>query len=317
NITAARYVKKMILTVCLSPCIDIDIEVDTLGVGRSQNIISKRTFYTGKAINVAIGGARLGGEMFATGFMYDENGNQFELQLHRENVQYRFVWNKGRVRVNYKFVDHHSMLTEVNDVSPAVEPGNEQELLDLVERFAPSCEAVIICGGLAKDMNPDYYAKLLNVIPKNVIRIVDSEGDRLLESLKCGVDFIKPNIDEMERTLKRRFETTEEQIEGCRQLISMGAKKVLLSLGKSGAIICNGERSWFCKSINVAMNSTVGAGDAMLAAAALALCQGKSDPDILKCGVAAGTAAVTEPDTISFTKDKYEEILNTLYVEEL
>ncbi|MCD8294180.1 MAG: hexose kinase [Clostridia bacterium] len=307
----------MILTVCLSPCIDIDIELESLGIGRSQNIISKRTFYTGKAINVAIGCARLGGDVLATGFMYDENGNQFELQLHRENVQYRFVWNRGRVRVNYKFVDHRSMLTEVNDVSPALEPGKEEELLDLVARFAPECEAVIISGGLAANMTPDYYAKLLNVIPGNVIRIVDTEGDRLLESLKCGVDFIKPNISEMERTLKRRFETQEEQIEGCRQLISMGAKKVLLSLGKSGAILCNGERSWFCKSINVAMNSTVGAGDAMVSAAALALCSGKSDPEILRCGVAAGTAAVTEPDTISFTKEKYEEILKTLLVEEI
>ncbi len=307
----------MILTICLSPCIDIDIELDSLGVGRSQNIISKRTFFTGKAINVAIGGARLGGQMFATGFMYEDNGNQFELQLHRENVQYRFVWNKGSVRVNYKIVDHHSMLTEINDISPAIEPGKEEELLDLVARFSPQCEAVIICGGLAKDMTPDYYAKLLNVIPKDVIRIVDSEGDRLLESLKCGVDFIKPNISEMERTLKRRFETTEEQIEGCRQLIRMGAKKVLLSLGKSGAILCNGEKSYFCKSINVAMNSTVGAGDAMVAAAALAICQGKDDREILRCGVAAGTAAVTEPDTISFTKEKYDEIYDTLYVEEI
>ncbi|MCD8306668.1 MAG: hexose kinase [Clostridia bacterium] len=307
----------MILTVCLSPCIDIDIELESLGVGRSQNIISKRTFYTGKAINVAIGGARLGGDMFATGFMYEENGNQFEIQLHRENVKYRFVWNKGRVRVNYKIVDHHSMLTEINDISPSVEPGNEEALLDTVARFAPTCEAVIICGGLASGMSPDYYAKLLNVIPGNVIRIVDSEGDRLLESLKCGVDFIKPNISEMERTLKRRFETRAEQIEGCRELIRMGAKKVLLSLGKEGAILCNGEKSWFCKSINVAMNSTVGAGDAMVAAAAIAICKGKSDPDILKCGVAAGTAAVTEPDTISFTREKYEEILSTLYVEEL
>ncbi len=307
----------MILAVCLSPCIDINIELDSLSVGRSQNIINKRTFYTGKAINAAVGGARLGGDMFATGFMYEDNGNQFERQLHREHVNYRFVWCPGRVRVNYKFVDHRSMLTEVNDVGMEVSEEKQQELLDFVEKFSPECEAVLISGGLPRNMSPDFYTKLLNVIPENIIRVVDTEGDRLLESLKCGVDLIKPNLAEMERTLKRSCDTQIEKIEGCKELIQLGAKKVLLSLGKNGAILCNGEKCYFSKSINVAMNSTVGAGDAMVAAATLALAAGKSDQEILKSGVAAGTAAVTLPDTISFTKAKYDEILATLYVEEI
>ena len=63
----------MILTVCPSPCIDVNMEVESLGVGMSNKIISKKTFYTGKALNVAVGLARLKADVFATGFMYDEN----------------------------------------------------------------------------------------------------------------------------------------------------------------------------------------------------------------------------------------------------
>ena len=59
----------MILTVCLSPCIDVNIEVDSLAVGKTHNIINKRVFFTGKALNVAIGIARISGSVFATGFM--------------------------------------------------------------------------------------------------------------------------------------------------------------------------------------------------------------------------------------------------------
>ena len=83
-------------------------------------IISKRIFFTGKAINVAIGIARLGADAFSTGFMYDGNGHQFEIELHREGVPYKFVWNEGRVRENYKFIDQRSMLTEVNDISAEI-----------------------------------------------------------------------------------------------------------------------------------------------------------------------------------------------------
>ena len=73
----------MILTICLSPCIDVNVEVDSLNVGMSHKIISKRIFFTGKALNVAIGIARLKSSVFATGFMYEINGGQFEQELHR------------------------------------------------------------------------------------------------------------------------------------------------------------------------------------------------------------------------------------------
>lgn len=307
----------MVLSVCLSPCIDVNIEVDSLNVGMSHKIISKRVFFTGKAINVAIGLARLKKDSFATGFMYEENGHQFETELHKEGVIYKFIWNDGRVRENYKFVDNKSMLTEIDDISPEVTAEKQEELIEFVRRIAPSCSAVVVSGGLAKGMSPNYYAKILNAIPKNVFKVVDSEGERLTEALRCGVDLVKPNLEELERTLKRPLKTRDEQILGCKELIKAGAGRVLLSLGKNGAIITDGDRVYYSKSVNVAMNSTVGAGDAMVAAATIALTEDGSLMEILKCGVAAGTAAVTTPDSISFCYEKYKEILSALTVEEI
>ena len=307
----------MILTVCLSPCIDVNVEVDSLNVGRSHKIISKRVFFTGKAINVAIGLSRLKAESFATGFMYEENGHQFEQELHREGVNYKFVWNAGRVRENYKFIDHKSMLTEIDDISPEVSSEKQEDLVKLVAQLAPSCEAVVISGGLARGMTPDYYGKVLSVIPDNVKKVVDTEGDRLFEALKYKPALVKPNIEELERTLNRSIKTQEEMLYACKEIIAKGAERVLLSLGKAGAIITDGKQSFYSKSVNVAMNSTLGAGDSMVAAATQALASGAKLEEILRRGVAAGTAAVTTPDSISFIKDKYEEILSTLQVKEI
>lgn len=307
----------MILSVCLSPCIDVNIEVDSLAVGMSHKIISKRVFFTGKALNAAIGLARLKSEVFATGFMYEGNGNLFEQELHREDVPYKFVWCKGRVRENYKFIDNKSMLTEIDDVSPEVDEEKQNELIRVVSNLARQSEAVVLSGSLARGMSPDYYGKLLSAIPKNVIKVVDSEGERLFSALKTGVDLVKPNIEELERTLKKPLKTQTELLAGCKQLLELGAKRVLLSMGKKGAIITDGKRNLYSKSVNVAMNSTVGAGDGMVAAATQALVSGGSLEDILKCGVAAGTAAVTSPNSISFGKDKYEEILSALTVKEI
>lgn len=307
----------MVLSVCISPCIDVNIEVDSLVNGMQHQIISKHTFLTGKAINVAIGVARLGCESFSTGFMYEDNGTLFEQQFDRENIKYDYVWNSGRVRENYKFIDNKSMLTEVNDVSGMVSEENQLKLINTVAKISKSAQIVAMSGGLAKGMSPDYYGKIFASVPNGVLKVVDTEGERLISALKCGVDLVKPNLDELQRTLRTSLTTRCDQLKGCYKLLDMGAKTVLLSLGKQGAIITDGSESYYAKSNNVAMNSTVGAGDAMVAGACVALEQRASLRDVLLSGVAAGTAAVTQPDTLSFTKEKYDEVLSKLTVSKI
>ena len=68
----------MILTVCLSPSIDITVEVDALEVGKTNIAKRKRVRPGGKALNVALGISRLGGDAFVTGFMYRQNGDLFD-----------------------------------------------------------------------------------------------------------------------------------------------------------------------------------------------------------------------------------------------
>lgn len=307
----------MILSICPSPSIDVNMEVESLSVGMSNKIISKRTFYTGKGINVAIGLARLQAEVFATGFMYKGNGSAFEHELHREGVPYKFVWNEGRVRENYKFVDRRSMLTEVDDLSSEIPPEKQDELVALVKSLSESCEAVVLAGSLARGMSPDYYKRLLSCVPATVKKVVDADGERLLSALSVGVDLVKPNLEELERTVRRRVNSKEELFSACREVLKRGAKIIIVSLGKRGAVITDGDKRYYCMSVNVAMNSTVGAGDGMVAAATRALVQGASLAEILRHGVAAGTAAVTDPDSISFTRQKYEEILSQVTVEEI
>lgn len=307
----------MILTVCLSPSIDVNMEVDYLNVGKANRIISKKTFYTGNAINIAIGLAHLNAHVFATGFMYEDNGTQFEHELHREGVSYRFIWNDGRVGENYKIIDRRSMLTEISDASSEITAEKQSELIKLISKYSAKCEGVVVSGSLPKGMTADYYNKILSAVPESVTKIVDAEGESLVQALKCGVTLVKPNLDELEKTLKRKLTSKEDMLQGCREILDKGAEYVLLSLGKQGAIITDGNKNYHCKSINVAMNSTIGAGGGMVAAATHALLKGGSLQEILRCGIAGGTAAVTSPDSISFNKNKYDEILSSLAVEEI
>lgn len=131
------------------------------------------------------------------------------------------------------------------------------------------------------------------------------------------MDIVKPNLYELESVTEKKCLTKADMVDGAKKLIDMGAKKVLLSLGSSGAVLTDGNIHLYCKSANVAVNSTVGAGDSMLAAALTMNERGLADEEILRCAVAAGTASITTPGTNLFYKDKYEEIYDRISVEKL
>ena len=82
-------------------------------------------------------------------------------------------------------------------------------------------------------------------------------------------------------------------------------------------MITDGTHNYYCKSMNVAVNSTVGAGEGMVAAAALKLEEDAPLSEILRAGVAAGTATVMTLGKVSFTKEKYNEVLGNLHVTEI
>ncbi len=307
----------MILTVCMSPSTDVTIELDSLNIGKTNVVKSKTLSFTGKALNVAIGVARLGHEVYTTGLMYNENGYMFENALDKEGIPFTFVWNKGRVRENYKFIDNRSMLTEVNDVGEEVGKEKAEEVLGMVRMLSARSGVTVLSGGLPRGIGDDFYGKLARAVDEKSYKIVDALGGRMFSALEVGVDLVKPNLDELENTLGRHIDSKEEMLSACYELLDRGAKRVLLSLGKQGAVITDGKESYYCKSLNVAVNSTVGAGDGMVAAAAIQLERGASLQEILLAGVAAGTATVMTTGKVSFTKEKYDEVMSNLHITRL
>jgi type 1 glutamine amidotransferase len=118
---------------------------------------------------------------------------------------------------------------------------------------------------------------------------VDCEGEKLRKALSAGVYLVKPNLGELEAITGKQYINKAQMIEGAKKLIAMGSKYVLLSLGQSGAILTDGTNHLYCRSANVAVNSTVGAGDSMIAAASLMIEEGKCMEEVLRAAVAAGT----------------------------
>lgn len=307
----------MILEICPNPSRDCTLELDSLNVGRLNRIRNKVETYSGKALNVAIGVSRLGASSFVTGFMFENGAKQFEERLKNENVRYQFVYNKGSVRVNYKIIDNRSMLTELNDKGDEVSREKQLQLISTIKDLSRLANIVVMNGSLPKGVDSSFYGEVLSVIPEGVKIIVDTEKDNLKSAMTRELYLIKPNLTELEDVAGVKLYTKKEIINAANKLVEQGVKNVLVSLGADGAIITNGKEAYYCKSVNVAVNSTVGAGDSMVAAAAVQIEKGASIQEILRCAVSSGTASITTPGTNLFYKDKYEEIYNSLTVEKI
>lgn len=298
----------MILTVGMSPCVDVTVRLNKFALGKTNVAGEKIVTYAGKANNVALGVSRLGGAAFVTGFMYNENGSLFEKALDKEGIPFSFIWNPGRVRENYKFIDGKGVLTEVNEEGREVAGEKLRDLLDFVRVQAAKSEAAVISGGAPKGTPASFYKDLITAAKGAKIVAADTYGDRLKAALEAGVDLIKPNLDELSATLGGEFSARNEQLAGARALAKAGAKHVLLSLGGEGSILTDGEETYYAEGVRVAVESTVGAGDAMLAAATKSLAEGLPLAEILRRAAAAGTASVTERNDPSFKKGTYDKI---------
>lgn len=298
----------MILTVGMSPCVDVTVRLNKFALGKTNVAGEKIVTYAGKANNVALGVSRLGGAAFVTGFMYNENGSLFEKALDKEGIPFSFIWNPGRVRENYKFIDGKGVLTEVNEEGREVAGEKLRDLLDFVRVQAAKSEAAVISGGAPKGTPASFYKDMVTAAKGAKIVAADTYGDRLKAALEAGVDLIKPNLDELSATLGGEFSARNEQLAGARALAKAGAKHVLLSLGGEGSILTDGEETYYAEGVRVAVESTVGAGDAMLAAATKSLAEGLPLAEILRRAAAAGTASVTERNDPSFKKETYDKI---------
>ncbi len=308
----------MILTICPNPSIDCTIELDSLNVGKLNRVDNKVETYSGKALNVAVGVARLKEKSFATGFMFDAHARLFEHVLDKEGVEHKFVYNKGNARTNYKIIDKRSMLTEINDKGEAVTKEKQQELIDTVKDLAPNYDIAVMSGSLPKGVAPEFYAQVLSVIPENVKVIVDTEKANMLSAIGSREIFmVKPNLRELEDFTGKIVRDLHDMVNASKKYLNKGVKYVLVSLGAEGAVLTDGTESFFCKSASVAVNSTVGAGDSMVSAVCVGIEKGVPMQEILRMAAAAGTAAVTTSGTNLFYYDKYKEIYSKIHSERI
>lgn len=296
----------MIYAVYLNPTIDKTVYLDRLEVGGTNRPDQVLIQGGGKALNLAIVASRLGAEAAVSGFVCEEGCAMIHSAL--SGLPCYFTELPGLPRTNTKIYERSATrVTELNEAGPLFE-ANAYEVFerDLLSRLTGE-DMVVLTGSLPRGCASDYYGKLIEKLPCPAA--LDASGAALVPGVAAKPVVIKPNTDELAQLTGQTFSDTKDILRACRQIIESGVKICAVSMGKDGALITDGSNAYFAGSVVKNPDSTVGAGDSMLAGILSVITRGGSIDEALRMGSAAAAATITLPGTNLATAELTQKFL--------
>ena len=288
----------MITTICLNPCFDRTVEVDSLKLNSVNRIRTARDDLGGKGINVAIVAQRLGLDVQCLGLMGVEGAAELSQQMDREGLKHTFLKIPGRVRTNMKIYSRDGQgITELNEPGAAVDPDVLKQFFDKARELTADSDMVVLTGSLPPGCPEGTYRDLMNVLDGKKC-ILDTEGKELELAAKGAHPYlIKPNLREMETTLGIELRTMRAIRDAALLFIQLGVQHAVVSMGEMGAMYVSEKKTLFAPALRVEAKSTVGAGDAMIGGMLMGYEQEKDMAKAFRYGIAAGAASVMTEGT--------------------
>lgn len=257
-----------VITVTLNPAIDQTITIREFTPGAVNRVESMRLNPGGKGVNVASALADYGFDVAATGFLGRENAVVFEELLERKDIGDHFVRIAGQTRVGIKISDPvRGETTDINFPGIAPQPEELTALRQRLNELAALDHAwIVLAGSVPPGVDPAIYRELTALFRGRGQKVVlDASGEPLRLALEAAPHIVKPNIHELEELVGRKLETREAIVEAARSFIARGTVLVTVSMGAEGALFVTADEVVVARPPSIAVRSTVGAGDAMVA----------------------------------------------------
>lgn len=309
----------MIVTVTMNPAIDKTVEIGEFQHGGLNRIKKVEYDAGGKGINVSRTICELGGRTVATGFLGGNTGRSIENVLKEKKIEHDFIWVDGETRTNTKVFEANGALTELNEPGPVISEEKIQELLKKLEGYAGEDTLFVLSGSIPAGVDKDIYAKIIHFVHKKGSKVfLDADGELFKRALEAVPDIVKPNCVELEEYAGMNYRASEEELLNIAEKFrEKGIKTIAVSMGQRGAMFLTEEIRVKCPALSVKAHSTVGAGDAMVAAIAYAWDNHLPVEEMIRLGIAVSAGAVTTVGTKPPSRELVEELKEQVIIERI
>ncbi|HEK1692502.1 TPA: 1-phosphofructokinase [Pseudomonas putida] len=284
-----------ILTLTLNPALDITVSLDALRPGHVNRAQDQHSHAAGKGLNVAQVLADLGHSVTVGGFLGQDNLQPFEALIEWRGFADCFVRVPGETRSNLKLVEADGRVTDINGQGPQVDEAACEALMRLLEQVAPGHDAVVVAGSLPRGISPDWFARLLEQLKGQGLRVaLDSSGAALRAGLQSAPWLVKPNTEELGEVLGLDVNSAAEQQAAAQRLLATGVEHVVVSAGEQGVSWFTAGHALHAQPPQVQVASTVGAGDSLVAGMVHGLLLAEAPAQTLRRATAIAAQAVTQ-----------------------
>jgi 6-phosphofructokinase 2 len=302
-----------IVTLTVNPALDKSTHFRGLVPEQKIRCETPRFDAGGGGINVSKAIAHLGGSSKALFTSGGFTGEMLKEIVKKEGISFETIEIHSDTRESFVAVDDNTNLqyrfgfkgAEINETE-------KNKIIQLIQEL--KSDYLIVSGSLNEGLPVDFYKKIAEITKKLEIKlIIDSDGEALVKALEVGVFMIKPNVSELSKLIGVKSLEMEEINHAAKQIIANGgAEIVVVSLGSQGAVLVTKDYYEFVSAPNVVKKSTVGAGDSMVGGMVLALSQNKSLKEVLRWGVACGSAATMNEGTQLFKMEDAKRLFEWL-----
>lgn len=286
--------EEMIVTVTLNPAVDKVMVINDFKAGSVNRASEILVEAGGKGINVSKAISSIGGKSRAIGILAGPSGSFIEKSLESMNIASEFVYVEGETRTNVKISDPiGKTVTDINEPGPVVSHDAIDELSELLFNSLSKDDVLVLTGSTPRGVEPDIYKQWIEKAKASgICCVLDADGELLKSGVEAGPYLVKPNIHELERLYGIQTNSVDEVVDLAKRLLAKGIEMVAVSRGEKGAVFVTNSWVAIVEGIKTTVKSTVGAGDAMVAALSYGIHEKLEPEEIIKLAVACGTAAV-------------------------
>lgn len=309
----------MILTVTPNPCVDKTVYVDTLRLGTFIRAPKYTCIPGGKGTNVSRAVKQLGGETAAFVVVGGHTGRHVvEMIENQDGVECIPAWVRDATRTITTVLEtSNHRQTALFEPGPRLTPEEVRSILNQFEQVLPRATLVTFNGTVSDPIAKHLYQEMIALAKaQGILTLLDSHGEEMALGIEAVPHMVKPNIAELEELWGEPLPSIKEIGKAAEALHQKGIELVVVSRGKEPLLISSitGERL-IAYPPEIKEVNPVGSGDALVAAFAMGLAEGKTLEQMAKLGCAAGAANAMSWDIGHFSIEEIDQLLPLVRVE--
>jgi 1-phosphofructokinase family hexose kinase len=282
------------LSAGLTPAWQQILAFDTLRWGQVNRARDVVWCASGKVFNAGIAAHHLGGPSLTLAPVGGPALPHIEAEFQASGVPYRWVHTQAATRICTTIIDRSTgEITELVENGRALTDVELEQFRQAYAAAAAHAQVAVLIGSLPVGTPESFYRDLLERTPCPAV--LDFRGAGLLAVLDLQPYVVKPNREELAKTVGRPLQTDEDLIATMRTLNDRGAQWVVITQGAGSVWASSSHELYRLQPVRVRdVVNPIASGDALSATIGWATRAGRPLVDAVRLGLAAAAQNVRQ-----------------------